>query len=116
MNRPKPYLIAVILALVMSGVYAIHQSVFDIFLVVGIGLFGYLMRWLRLPVLPLVLGLVLGYLVESNYRRSLLISGDDASIFFTDKVSLTLLVLAALLSGYSLWKEFSDAKARRRAA
>ncbi len=109
-NRPKPYLIACILALVMSGVYAIHQSVFEIFLVVGIGVFGYGMRALKLPVLPLVLGLVLGYLVESNYRRSLVISGGDAMIFLTDKVSLALLVLAALLTAYTLWKELAGVK------
>jgi len=109
-NRPKPYLIACILALVMSGVYAIHQSVFEIFLVIAIGVFGYGMRWLKLPVLPLVLGLVLGYLIESNYRRSLVISGGDAMIFLTDKVSLTLLALAALLTAYTLWKEFASPK------
>ena len=112
-NRPKPYLIAAILALVMSGVYAIHQSFFEIFLVIGIGVLGYAMRWLKLPVLPLVLGLVLGYLVESNYRRSLLISGGDAMIFVTDKVSLALLLLALLLTGYTAWKEFFSSKGNR---
>jgi len=112
-NRPKPYLIAAILALVMSGVYAIHQSVFDIFLVVGVGVFGYVLRLLKVPVLPLVLGLVLGYMVESNYRRSLVISGGDAMIFLTDKVSLTLLVLAALLTAYTLWKEFLGPKEKK---
>ena len=111
-NRPKPYLIAGILALVMSGVYAIHQSVFEIFLVIGVGVVGYAMRWLKLPVLPLVLGLVLGYLVESNYRRSLLISGGDLMIFLTDKVSLILLALAVLLTAYTAWKEFSGVKGK----
>lgn len=105
-NRPKPYLIAFVLALVMSGVYAIHQSVFEVILVTGVGVFGCLMRGLRLPVLPLVLGLVLGYLVESNFRRSLVISDGDPTIFVTDKVSLALLVLAAALTTYTLWKEF----------
>ena len=112
-NRPKPFLIAVILALVMSGVYAIHQSFFEIFLVVAVGLLGYAMRWLSLPVLPLVLGLVLGYLVESNYRRSLLISGGELSIFVTDKVSLGLLSLAVLLTGYTAWKEFFSADKKK---
>ena len=112
-NRPKPYLIAFILALVMSGVYAIHQSVFEVFLVVGVGVFGYAMRLLKLPVLPLVLGLVLGYMVESNYRRSLLISSGDPMIFLSDKVSLALLALAAALTGYTLWKEFSGVKDKR---
>ena len=111
-NRPKPFLIAGILALVMSGVYAIHQSVFEIFLVIGVGVVGYAMRWLKLPVLPLVLGLVLGYLVESNYRRSLLISGGDLTIFLTDKVSLILLALALLLTAYTAWKEFFGVKGK----
>ena len=113
-NRPKPFLIAFILALVMSGVYAIHQSFFEIFLVIAVGVMGYAMRWLKLPVLPLVLGLVLGYLVESNYRRSLLISGGDNMIFLTDKVSLGLLVLAAVLTAYTAWKEFAGKKEKTR--
>lgn len=107
-NRPKPYLIAFILALVMTGVYAIHQSIFECGLVLAIGVLGYGMRLLRLPVLPLVLGLVLGYLVESNYRRSLLISGGDHSIFITDPVSAILLAIALVLAAYTGWKEFSD--------
>jgi len=107
-NRPKPYLIAFILALVMSGVYAIHQSIFECGLVLGIGVLGYVLRLLRLPVLPLVLGLALGYLVESNYRRSLLISGGEHSIFITDPVSAGLLGLALVLTLYTAWKEFTD--------
>ncbi len=112
-NRPKPYLIAFILALVMSGVYAINQSVFELGLVLAIGVLGYGMRLLRLPVLPLVLGLVLGYLVESNYRRSLLISGGEHSIFVTDKVSLGLLVTAVVLTAYTGWKEFSASRGKK---
>ena len=109
-NRPKPYLIACILALVMSGVFAIHQSIFEVVMVIVVGVAGYGMRALKMPVLPLVLGLVLGYLVESNYRRSLLISGGDLMIFLTDKVSLGLLVMAVLLTGYTLSKELFGAK------
>ena len=110
-NRPKPYLMAFILALVMTGVYAMHQSIFEIGLVLAIGVMGYGMRLLKIPVLPLVLGLVLGSLVESNYRRSLLISSGEHSIFVTDPISLVLLLLAAALTLYTGWKEFSDRKA-----
>lgn len=109
-KRPKPYLMAAILALVMTGVYAIHQSVLELALVLGIGVLGYAMRLLRIPVLPLVLGLVLGYLIESNYRRSLLISGGEHSIFVTDPVSGGLLALAVVLTLYTGWKEFFGGK------
>jgi len=109
-NRPKPYLIAAILAIVVTGVYAIHQSVFELGLVLAVGVLGYGMRWFKIPVLPLVLGVVLGYLVESNYRRSLVISGDDHSIFITDPVSAGLLGLAAALTLYTGWKDFASRK------
>ncbi len=105
-NRPKPYLIAGVLALVMTGVYSIHQSFLELALVLGVGLLGYGMRLAKIPVLPMVLGVVLGYLVESNYRRSLVISGGDHSIFLTDPVSLGLLLVALLLTVYTGWKEF----------
>ncbi len=109
-NRPKPVLIAIILALVMSGVYSIHQSVFDLGIVLAFGVLGYFMRMFAIPVLPLVLGLVLGFLVESNYRRSLLISGGDHAIFLQDKISLLLLLLAAGLTAYTFFKEFKSSR------
>jgi putative tricarboxylic transport membrane protein len=105
-NRPKPYLIATILALIVSGVFAIEQSVFDVGLVLGFGVLGYALRWAGVPVLPLVLGVVLGFMLESNYRRSLVLSGGDHAVFVEDPVSLGLLAAAVLLTGFSLWREF----------
>ena len=113
-NRPKPYLIAFVLALVMSGVYAIEQSTFDLGIVVAGGVLGYVMRQLRFPTLPMVLGVVLGFLIESNYRRSLVISQGDHMIFLQDKVSLVLLILTALLLGYSIFAEVRSARAAKR--
>jgi putative tricarboxylic transport membrane protein len=105
-NRPKPYLLAAILCLIVSGVFAIEQSLFDVGLVLGFGVLGYLMRLAGVPVLPLVLGVVLGFMLESNYRRSLVISGGDHLVFVEDPVALALLSLAAALTAYSLWSEF----------
>jgi putative tricarboxylic transport membrane protein len=104
-NRPKPYLIAFILALVVSGIYSIEQNFFDVGLVLAAGVLGYGMRWMGIPFLPAVLGLVLGYLVESNYRRSLVLSRGDHMVFLEDPVSLTLLALAAVLLAVSLYRE-----------
>jgi putative tricarboxylic transport membrane protein len=109
-NRPKPYLLAFILALVVSGVYSIEQSFFDVGITLAAGAVGYGMRWLGMPFLPMVLGVVLGYLVESNYRRSLVLSNGDHGIFVQDPVSLGLLVAAVLLMGVSVYRE---AKAKR---
>lgn len=95
-NRPKPYLMAAIFALVFSGIYSIHNSTYDLYLVLLFGVVGYLLRVFGFPFLPLVLGLVLGYLVEANYRRSLELTAGDHRIFWETPISAGLLSVAAL--------------------
>ena len=113
-NRPKPYLSGFILALIMSGVYTVHMSLFDLGIVMTAGLLGYFMRYFGFPVLPAVLGVVLGNLVESNYRRSLALSGGEFSIFLEDPISIVFLVLAVLIVTASLLNEWRvSAKARK---
>jgi putative tricarboxylic transport membrane protein len=97
-NRPKPFLLASILALIVSGAFSIDSSVFNIGIVLTAGVLGYALRYAGFPLLPLVLGLVLGSLIESNLRRSLLLSGGDLMIFLTDPVSCALLLCAAFVS------------------
>jgi putative tricarboxylic transport membrane protein len=105
-NRPKPQLIAFILAIIVSGVYATDGSLSDLWIVLGMGAVGYVMRWLDIPVLPMVLGAVLGFMVESSYRRSLVLSRGDHWIFLQDPVSLGLLLAALALTVYSVWREY----------
>lgn len=95
-NRPKPYLMAAIYGLVFSGIYSIHNNTYDLYLVLIFGAMGYLMRIFGFPFLPLVLGLVLGYMVEANYRRSLELTQGDHSIFFNTPIAFWLLVVAAI--------------------
>ncbi len=91
-NRPKPYLMAFVFALVVSGIYAIEQSLFDVAMVLAIGVLGYAMRMFGLPQLPMVLGVVLGFMVESNYRRALVIAGGDHRVFVEDPIAHALLL------------------------
>ena len=114
-NRPRPYLNAFIFALILSGIYSIHNSVFDLGIMLVAGVVGMFMRILRFPFLPTVLGLVLGYLVESNFRRSLVLSGDDYTIFIDDRISLALLSLAFLFIAGSVGKRIFDMMRRRPA-
>jgi putative tricarboxylic transport membrane protein len=110
-NRPKPYLLAFIFALVVSGVFSIDQSLVDVGIVLLAGLVGYFMRWAEIPFLPMVLGVVLGYMVESNFRRSLQLSNGELMIFLEDPVSLGLLLCSAALVTYSLMRERRNKKA-----
>jgi putative tricarboxylic transport membrane protein len=116
-GRPRPYLAGFIFALVLSGIYTVNSSVFDIGLVLVGGIIGYLMRIAQFPFLPAVLGVVLGPMIESNYRRSLLLSDGDHMVFLEDRIGLGLLILAAIFVVISLYREFiapamrKDAKA-----
>jgi putative tricarboxylic transport membrane protein len=111
-NRPRPYLMAFIYALIFSGVYSIHHSLFDLGIVLAAGVVGFFLRYLGFPFLPAVLGVVLGFMIESNYRRSMLVSHDDPTIFFRDPISLALLTLAAVFVLGSLGKRLYDNRRR----
>ena len=95
-NRPKPYLMGFIYAFVVSGVYAIEGSLFHVGVALFFGFVGYGMRYFKVPFLPMVLGVVLGFMVESNYRRALVLSSGSHATFLQDPISAGLLGLAGL--------------------
>ncbi|HEY6362993.1 MAG TPA: tripartite tricarboxylate transporter permease [Vicinamibacterales bacterium] len=110
-NRPKPYLMAFIYAFVVSGVYSIEANLFHVGLALGFGVVGYAFRYFRVPFLPMVLGVVLGFMVESNFRRALVLSSGDYLTFLRDPISAALLGLALVFVGGSIVRQSID---RRR--
>ena len=115
-NRPKPYLMAFIYAFVVSGVYAIEASLFHVGLALLFGVIGYAMRHFKVPFLPMVLGVVLGFMVESNYRRALVLSSGDHTTFVQDPISAALLGLAVLFMTGSLVRSLRGSGTRAGAA
>jgi putative tricarboxylic transport membrane protein len=105
-NRPKAYLRGVIFVLIFSGVYSVDGSSVHLFLLLGIGMFGYLLRLLGFPFLPFVLAVVLGYMIEANYRRSLLITNGDPIVFVQDPLAALLLAAAALFIIVPIYNQF----------
>ena len=103
-NRPKPYVLAIVYVLILSGAYSLEHSLFEPTLVLAFGVVGYLMRYLGFTPLPMVLGVILGFLVETNFRRSLEISGGDYSIFVGDPASIILLSMSLLFIGISVFR------------
>jgi putative tricarboxylic transport membrane protein len=96
--RVRPAILAPITALItLLGVYTINNSVFDIFVMIAFGVVGYLMKKTGFDPGPLVLAFVLGSLVESNVRRSMLIFGGDPTGFVTRPLSGTILVILVAL-------------------
>jgi putative tricarboxylic transport membrane protein len=95
-ETPPKYLLPIIVAISVFGVYAVQASGFDLVLLLGCGLAGYFLAKNDYPLAPLVLGLVLGPMIENNMRRALTASNGDFTVFLTKPVSLAFLIVALL--------------------
>ena len=94
---PRPWLYAGILVFATMGAYTLNNNVVDLVVLWIIGIMGFGMRVLDVPVAPCVVALILGPLAEQQFRRALTISQGDVSVFFTHPLSLALLLIAAAL-------------------
>jgi putative tricarboxylic transport membrane protein len=97
MLLPRPLLFGGVLVLASLGVYTLNRSLLDVGLLYVVGALGLGMRVLDVPLVPAVLGLVLGPMAEQQFRRAIAISDGDLSVFVTRPISAALLASAALL-------------------
>jgi len=97
LRAPAYVLFPIILGVSMVGVYSTSSSLFDVGLLAGFGLLGYLMRKLDYPNAPLILGLVLGGAMERALRQSLMMSDGSLTILFARPISAVMLSLALLI-------------------
>ncbi|MFG6177831.1 tripartite tricarboxylate transporter permease [Halomonas sp. THAF12] len=109
---PGAVLGPMILVFSIIGTYALRNEIFDVWLAVAFGVAGFFMERWRYPAAPLVIALILGPILEVNFRRSMQISHWDLSTFFTRPLSLTLCLLVVLALAYPLWNQWR----RRRSA
>jgi TctA family transporter len=91
---PYRWLFPSIIMFCAVGNYSINNSPVDLYMVAGFGIVGYILMKLECPPAPLILGFVLGPLMEENLRRALLISRGDPTVFFTRPISLTFMLLS----------------------
>src|SRR5690606_21416345 len=97
LSIPPRLLVPGILAISFIGVYAINATRFDLLMVVGIGVIGYFLRKMNVPMAPMVLGVVLGDMMEQNLRRALSITNGELGILYESPVSKGLWVAAILV-------------------
>jgi putative tricarboxylic transport membrane protein len=97
MRVPRPLLFAGILVLASVGGYALNRSLLDLALLYLVGAVGCAMRVKDIPLVPAVLGLVLGPLAEQQFRRAMAISEGDITVFLTRPISACLLVGAIVI-------------------
>jgi TctA family transporter len=94
-----PYLMLfpVILVFCAIGTYSLNNSVFEVGLMAGFGVLGYVLRKLGCELAPLMLGFVVGPMLEENIRRTLLLSQGDPSVLVTRPIAAGMFVIATLL-------------------
>ncbi|MEO3385041.1 tripartite tricarboxylate transporter permease [Mesorhizobium sp. CAU 1741] len=113
LHIPYRILFPIIVAVVCIGIYAVNYQVLDLVVLMLFGLLGYALKLMRFQAAPLLLGLVLGPMMEENFRRAMVIAGGDFSSFVTRPLSAIFLAcIFALLA----WTAFSSFRARRFAA
>ena len=83
-----------IIVICAIGAYTVHSSMFDVYLMLGFGVLGYVLRKLKYPLAPLVLALVLGDRAEDAFRQSMLLSQGNLGIFFSTLLVATLTIAA----------------------
>ena len=94
LDIPRPLLYSGILVFGTLGVYSLSGSVIDVIVMYAIGVLGFFMRRYDFPIAPVILGVILGPLMETQARRALTASGDDFGVFFGRPLTVILLLFA----------------------
>jgi putative tricarboxylic transport membrane protein len=100
---PQPTLMGVVVTFAALGAYSLNGSIGDVVLAFGLGGLAFVMRSFAFPLAPVLLGLVIGPLLEQEMRRSLSISGGDWSVFVTRPIAAVLLASAAIAVALAVW-------------
>ena len=107
LSIPYRIIYPAILLFICIGVYSANNNLFDVAVVLFIGVFGYVAARLGYEPAPLLLGLVLGPMVEENFRRALLLSRGDLSVFITRPISGACMLVAAIIVGLVVYKRLT---------
>lgn len=110
---PFSLLAPIISGIIVVGVYTINNRVFDILIMVALGIFGYVMRKLDFELGPFLLAFVLERLFENSFRQSLMLSDGSPAIFFSRPISAALLGVALLFVVTTILSTIKRSKARR---
>jgi putative tricarboxylic transport membrane protein len=100
---PYSILGPIVLAVCVIGAYAPRNTMFDVWVAIGFGAVGYLMRRFDMPLAPLILGFLLGPMFEQSLRQSLAMSGGEILFIFDRPIALTLVIAAVIVVAATTW-------------
>jgi len=110
---PKHLLLPVVMTLCVIGAYGLNNRLFDVWTMLFFGGLGFVMKKVALPTTPLLLGFILGPIVETELRRGLMKSRGDFLPFFTEPISGAILALTFVVVGLTAWGEFKKRRAKK---
>lgn len=112
---PRERLMPVVFVLCVIGSYAIQQRMFDVWTMVLFGVFGFILRQMKYPMAPLVLGIVLGDIFDKSFRRSWVINDGDFMFYFSRPISVVLMLMClfTLLMSFGPTKRYLGPKFQR---
>ncbi|MFG6535211.1 tripartite tricarboxylate transporter permease [Sulfitobacter sp. 1A16787] len=107
-RAPEPVLLSLILVLLAIGTFSVNNNPFDLLIMLVAGLAGFGMRLLHFPLAPVVIGFVLGPMIEQSLRQGLVLSRGNFLNFFLHPIALGLFIASALFLGWSAWRHLHD--------
>ena len=112
---PQEILTPIIVIFCFAGAYSVNENYFDVGIALIFGMLAWVLRKLELPPVPILLGLVLGSMTETNFRRALLISNGSPKIFFSSVYCIIFLVLILLAVGAIVRGKMKERNAQKEA-
>ncbi len=102
MALPTSALSVLIVVLSLVGAFTIRSLMFDVYVTIGFGILGYVLKKTGFSMAPILLAMVLGYLIESSFRTALVSTESDYSVFVTDWISLLFIILSVAAVAWPL--------------
>lgn len=119
---PKSVLMPIIIILSVVGAFSINSSIMDVYWMIGFGILGYIMKLYKVPVGPCILGVILADLLELNFRRAAMMTGENIPALVADLITkpvsavLVIFIVLMAITSSGKYKAWRDKRAERKTA
>ncbi len=107
---PNTVLVPILMVVCAAGAFSINNRTFDLFVFIIAGVIGYLLALVKVPLVPIVIGFVLGNTMDGNLRKGLVMTGGSFWKFITRPITFVILLVTILILGFSVYKDIKNKK------
>jgi putative tricarboxylic transport membrane protein len=112
LRMPEPLLLSAVVVLIAIGTFTVNYNPFDLVVALVAGVSGFVLRLGRFPLAPIVIGFVLGPMIEQSFRQGMILQDGNFLSFFSQPIALVLFVLTALFVGWPIYRGMRERRAR----